>query len=163
MRVTIELRTDRREQLLDITARVRDAVRESGLRAGLVNIYAQGATAAIMIQENWDASVPTDVVNLLHQLMPPGVWLHDAQDNIGDEIDDEGHDEEDEADREERVVVGRVIGDLAELDGDRGGHGPDGIEEARRKGARISRGHENGHGFADGPSHTQHDRGDDSR
>ena len=84
MRVIIELRTDRREQLVDITARVRDAIRESGLRAGLVNIYAQGATAAIMIQENWDASVPTDVVNFLHQLIPPGVWLHDEQDNNGD-------------------------------------------------------------------------------
>jgi len=84
VRVIIELRTDRREQLVDITARVRDAIRESGLRAGLVNIYAQGATAAIMIQENWDASVPTDVVNFLHQLIPPGVWLHDEQDNNGD-------------------------------------------------------------------------------
>ena len=84
MRVIIELRTDRREQLVDITARVRDAVRASGLRAGLVNIYAQGATAAIMIQENWDASVPTDVVHFLRKLVPPGVWLHDEQDNNGD-------------------------------------------------------------------------------
>ena len=37
-----------------------------------------------MIQENWDASVPSDVVNFLHKLIPPGVWLHDKQDNNGD-------------------------------------------------------------------------------
>ncbi len=84
MRTTIELRTDHREELVDITARVREAVAKSGIKSGLVNVYAQGATAAIMIQENWDASVPTDVVSLLRKLIPAGVWLHDEQDNNGD-------------------------------------------------------------------------------
>ena len=37
-----------------------------------------------MIQEHWDASVPTDVVDLLRKLIPPGVWLHDRQDGNGD-------------------------------------------------------------------------------
>jgi secondary thiamine-phosphate synthase enzyme len=37
-----------------------------------------------MIQENWDESVQTDVVNLLSKLIPNGVWLHDAQDGNGD-------------------------------------------------------------------------------
>ncbi|HFD81209.1 MAG TPA: YjbQ family protein, partial [Gammaproteobacteria bacterium] len=46
--------------------------------------YAQGATAAIMIQENWDESVQTDVVNFLRQIIPQGVWLHDRQDGNGD-------------------------------------------------------------------------------
>ena len=41
-------------------------------------------SAAIMIQENWDASVPTDVVNFLRKLAPPGVWLHDQHDANGD-------------------------------------------------------------------------------
>ncbi len=44
----------------------------------------QGATAAIMIQENWDDSVQTDVVECLRQLIPQGVWLHDRQDGNGD-------------------------------------------------------------------------------
>ena len=38
----------------------------------------------MMVQENWDESVPLDVVNLLRQLIPSGVWLHDAQDGNGD-------------------------------------------------------------------------------
>jgi secondary thiamine-phosphate synthase enzyme len=84
MRTLIELSTHRREELIDITAQIRETARKSGLRNGLVSVYAQGATAAIMIQENWDASVPTDVVNFLHKLIPPGVWLHDQQDNNGD-------------------------------------------------------------------------------
>ena len=57
---------------------------ESGVRDGLVSVYAQGATAAIMIQENWDESVQTDVISLLRKLAPKGVWLHDQQDGNGD-------------------------------------------------------------------------------
>ncbi len=84
MREIITLATDRREVLVDITEAVRAVVRRSGIRDGLVSIYAQGATAAIMIQENWDESVQTDVVDLLRKLIPRGVWLHDAQDGNGD-------------------------------------------------------------------------------
>ena len=84
MQETITLATTEREMLVDITERVRDVVRRSGVRNGLVSVYAQGATAAVMIQENWDDSVQTDVVNLLRKLIPRGVWLHDAQDGNGD-------------------------------------------------------------------------------
>ncbi len=84
MRRVITLSTDRREILVDITEQVNAVVRDSGIRDGLVNLYAQGATAAIMIQENWDESVQTDVIHLLQQMIPRGVWLHDAQDGNGD-------------------------------------------------------------------------------
>ena len=84
MRESITINTQAREQLLDITPQVNDVVSRSGIRNGLVNVYAQGATAAIMIQENWDVSVQTDVVHLLKKLIPKGVWLHDQQDGNGD-------------------------------------------------------------------------------
>ena len=84
MRKIIHLQTTARETLVDITEQVRAVVARSGVRDGLVSVYAQGATAAIMIQENWDESVQTDVVNFLARLIPKGVWLHDAQDGNGD-------------------------------------------------------------------------------
>lgn len=84
MRKVISLTTNKREILVDITPQVKSVVQESGIKNGLVNVYAQGATAAIMIQENWDDSVQTDVVNLLKKMIPNGVWLHDAQDGNGD-------------------------------------------------------------------------------
>jgi secondary thiamine-phosphate synthase enzyme len=59
-------------------------VSASGIHTGTVNVYAQGATAAIMIQENWDDSVQRDVITLLHKLIPSGIWEHDTQDNNGD-------------------------------------------------------------------------------
>ncbi|MBT8118879.1 MAG: secondary thiamine-phosphate synthase enzyme YjbQ [Gammaproteobacteria bacterium] len=84
MHKTITVQTHQREVLIDITAQVKTVIHDSGVRQGLVNVYAQGATAAIMIQENWDDSVQTDVINLLAKMIPNGVWLHDRQDGNGD-------------------------------------------------------------------------------
>ncbi len=84
MRDIITVATHQRETLVDITEQVRQLVRASGVRDGIVTVYAQGATAAVMIQENWDESVQTDVVNFLRQIIPKGVWLHDRQDGNGD-------------------------------------------------------------------------------
>ena len=84
MHKTITIQTHQREVLIDITRQVKAVIQESGVRHGLVNVYAQGATAAIMIQENWDDSVQTDVINLLQKMIPNGVWQHDKQDGNGD-------------------------------------------------------------------------------
>jgi secondary thiamine-phosphate synthase enzyme len=84
MRKSITVKTSQREELIDITDLVNSVVQKSGIQNGLVSLYAQGATAAIMIQENWDASVRTDVIACLQKLIPRGVWLHDRQDGNGD-------------------------------------------------------------------------------
>lgn len=84
MREVITLSTTRREELVDITEFVAAVVHRSKVSNGVASLYAQGATAAMMIQENWDESVQSDVVNLLRKLIPRGVWLHDRQDGNGD-------------------------------------------------------------------------------
>ena len=83
-RSVLELETTAREALYDITGRVREAVMQSGIKHGLLSVYAQGATAAVMIQENWDDSVQNDVVTLLRKLAPRGCWEHDRQDGNAD-------------------------------------------------------------------------------
>ncbi|MCK5464391.1 MAG: secondary thiamine-phosphate synthase enzyme YjbQ [Bacteroidales bacterium] len=84
MQRIIQIATQAHNELYDITRQVKLIVSESGIETGMVNVYAQGATAAIMIQENWDESVQNDVISLLQKLIPQGVWEHDAQDNNGD-------------------------------------------------------------------------------
>jgi secondary thiamine-phosphate synthase enzyme len=84
MQEVIQISTDKPNGLYDITDRVEKIIANSKIQSGFSNIYIQGATAAIMIQENWDESVQTDVINLLNKLIPSGVWLHDYQDNNGD-------------------------------------------------------------------------------
>jgi secondary thiamine-phosphate synthase enzyme len=81
---TITIETTAREGLYDITPAVKEFAGICGLKNGLINVYVRGATAAIMIQENWDDSVQRDVIALLRKLIPPGVWEHDRQDGNGD-------------------------------------------------------------------------------
>ena len=84
MREVITLATDARETLVDITTPVKVVLVRSAIRDVVVSVYVQGATADIMIQDNWDESVQTDVVNFLRQSIPRGVWLHDEQVGNGD-------------------------------------------------------------------------------
>lgn len=84
MQEIIGVSTSKHNELVDITTRVANVVKSSGIKTGMVNVYVQGATAGIMIQENWDDSVQNDVVSLFKKLVPAGVWEHDAQDNNGD-------------------------------------------------------------------------------
>ena len=49
MQQTITISTPERNGLYDITRQVEAIVHESGVQTGMVNVYAQGATAGIMI------------------------------------------------------------------------------------------------------------------
>ncbi|MBK7710124.1 MAG: YjbQ family protein [Bacteroidales bacterium] len=84
MQKIITIRTDKKNGLYDITEEVVSLIKESGVITGIASVYARGATAAIMIQENWDQSVQNDVLTLLRKLAPSGIWEHDRQDNNGD-------------------------------------------------------------------------------
>ena len=49
MQQTITIATPAHNGLYDITREVEAIVSESGVQSGLVNVYAQGATAGVMI------------------------------------------------------------------------------------------------------------------
>jgi len=80
----ITFKTTNREQLVDITEKVRDVASEYGGTHMLCALYARGATAAIMVQENWDPNIQTDVLTCLRNMVPGGVWIHDSVDGNGD-------------------------------------------------------------------------------
>lgn len=84
MKTSITLKTTGREQLIDITDQIRRVVSEHGRGHELCALYAMGATAAIMIQENWDPNIQIDVISCLQNIVPKGKWLHDRIDGNGD-------------------------------------------------------------------------------
>lgn len=84
MRTSITFRTTEREQLIDITDQVRQVISKYGRGCELCTLYALGATAAIMIQENWDPNIRIDVISFLRNIVPKGKWLHDRIDGNGD-------------------------------------------------------------------------------
>jgi len=84
MQEVIQITTPHQNGLTDITKEVEQIASENEIKEGLINVYVRGATAAIMIQENWDQSVQNDVISLLGKLIPHGIWEHDRQDGNGD-------------------------------------------------------------------------------
>jgi len=68
--VTLELRTHKRHEVLDITAEVQDAVHASGVASGLCVVFCPHTTAAIAVNENTDPDVRTDLFHTLKRLVP---------------------------------------------------------------------------------------------
>ena len=80
---TLEVGTQSERALVDITELVRAEVRRSGIRDGVCALYAQGATAALMIQENDDPNITLDVLDCLEGIAPAGRWRHARVDDNG--------------------------------------------------------------------------------
>src|SRR5688572_16802572 len=66
----LDLRTNRRDELLDITSRVQAAVTEAGIAAGIVVLQSLHTTAALTINENADPDVRKDLIAKLGSLIP---------------------------------------------------------------------------------------------
>lgn len=62
--------TKDRNQMIDITARVAAAVKETGITNGDVIVFCPHTTAAITINENADPSVVHDMLMTLEELLP---------------------------------------------------------------------------------------------
>ena len=74
---TLTVKTDRRTQLLDVTAQVQKAVTASGAASGVCYLYVPHTTAAITINECADPDVARDVEGALDRLVPKaGPYRH---------------------------------------------------------------------------------------
>lgn len=58
--------------LYAFTAQVRDWVHASGVRRGLLTLYIRHTSASLLIQENYDPTVQTDLERFLSRLVPEG-------------------------------------------------------------------------------------------
>ena len=64
------VKTGARTQMIDITAQVRDIVRQSGTRNGLVHVFSMHTTGAVTINENADPAVPVDILSCINKVIP---------------------------------------------------------------------------------------------
>ncbi len=74
------IRTRRKTELIDITARVQEAVHLSGRPEAICCVYVPHVSAAVVINENADPQVCDDLLDALAKLFPDGVWRHDRVD-----------------------------------------------------------------------------------
>ncbi|MEW6458976.1 MAG: secondary thiamine-phosphate synthase enzyme YjbQ [Bacillota bacterium] len=67
---TFELRSSRREELIDVTKQVWAAVSRSGVTDGLCCLWVPHTTAAVCVNEAADPSVARDILDYLRQAVP---------------------------------------------------------------------------------------------
>jgi secondary thiamine-phosphate synthase enzyme len=76
-------RSRQQYETIDLTADVARVVTETGIENGLCSVFIPHATAAIVINENDDPNLCTDLLDALAKLVPEGVWRHDRVDHNG--------------------------------------------------------------------------------
>lgn len=76
-----ELATEARTALVPITAAVRRAVAESGVREGLCVVYVPHTTAGVLVNENADPDVAADVLGWFGRIVPRDPCFRHAEGN----------------------------------------------------------------------------------
>lgn len=67
---TMQVRTDSRAQMLNITRNVKEIVSDSGATTGICTVFVPHTTAGITINENADPDVVHDIISTLNRLVP---------------------------------------------------------------------------------------------
>lgn len=65
-----------REGFVNITGEVMDAIRESGVREGICQVFVSHTTAGVTINENADPDVVTDMLRGLNAMVPNIAYRH---------------------------------------------------------------------------------------
>ncbi|MDD3726102.1 MAG: secondary thiamine-phosphate synthase enzyme YjbQ [Candidatus Ratteibacteria bacterium] len=66
----INVRTTKRQEFVEITQLIEDAVKRSGVKSGICYVYVPHTTCGLTINENADPSVKSDILSKLEQLVP---------------------------------------------------------------------------------------------
>ena len=66
----IELPTSKKQEMIDLTKRIRAIVSASGVQNGLCSVFCGHTTGAVTLNENTDPDVQTDILNALERAIP---------------------------------------------------------------------------------------------
>ena len=78
---TYTIQTHTREELIDITPRVKEAIDSSGIRSGICLVYVPHTTAGVTINENADPSVKSDILMTLGSIVSDSLPFTHAEGN----------------------------------------------------------------------------------
>ncbi|MFA4719679.1 secondary thiamine-phosphate synthase enzyme YjbQ [Pyrococcus kukulkanii] len=77
----VRVTTSKEVEIIDITEKVREIVRKSGVEDGIVVVFTKHTTAGIIINEN-ESGLISDLEKTLEKLIPKGAgYSHDRIDN----------------------------------------------------------------------------------
>ena len=68
--MVVTVKTGSKTEMVDMTARIQEAVSASGMTQGLCMVYVPHTTAGVTINESADPSVKRDIMMVLNQVIP---------------------------------------------------------------------------------------------
>ncbi len=77
----LNVKSQQRNEFIDITLRVEEVLRETGIKRGVCYIYVPHTTAAVTINEGADPSVQHDILGTISGLIPHEGGYHHAEGN----------------------------------------------------------------------------------
>ncbi len=77
----VKFETEEEDQIVDITLMVRNVIKASKIKNGIVNVFVPGATGAITTME-YEPRLVEDTMIMFEKLIPKGIgYKHDYQDD----------------------------------------------------------------------------------
>lgn len=73
MYYTINLKTDKRIESVDITRKINEIISKSKLSSGICMVYSPHTTSGIIINESYDPSVLEDITTFLSDIVPHNI------------------------------------------------------------------------------------------
>lgn len=86
MITTFQVRTSARDQMVDITAQVRAALKDSDVTDGICTLFIPHTTAAVTINENADPDVVRDFIYEMDKIVPWSDGYHHFEGNTAAHI-----------------------------------------------------------------------------
>ena len=77
---TLEIKTNG-QRLIEITNQISDFVHQSEINTGIINLSIMHTSASLLVQENADPDVLTDLLSYFDKLVPmnPKLYIHGAE------------------------------------------------------------------------------------
>jgi secondary thiamine-phosphate synthase enzyme len=82
----VEVRTNKRVELIDITVRVQTVVSKNKINEGICYVFCPHTTAGLTINENADPSVKSDIISALGKLVPANAGYAHSEGNADSHV-----------------------------------------------------------------------------
>ena len=86
MPISVNVKTDSRIDMVDITSSIQKEISKSGVKEGVCIIYVPHTTAGITINEGADPAVCDDIIAKLNELVPPNAGYRHGEGNADSHI-----------------------------------------------------------------------------
>lgn len=82
----LEIKTDSRSEIIDITDKIQKVISDSKIKSGICIIYVPHTTAGITVNENYDPSVRIDILDYLEKIALPSARYKHTEGNADSHI-----------------------------------------------------------------------------